>query len=1260
MKNEQTHIIKSQRYEVVLEQSSEAYSYQSKISYLQTYQIQSLLQKIMDKYSSEEFLDQFEEIVLDLGTVSPSNFEKEIFYRVEEALTTFLENNSFDNGTLKTGKRVQIYNKKIDQFAFFLKNGYVNWQVVTTERPEQLFLELIANNKEALIKLVKEQGQKEVIRTRMIAQLKDSFLEQIVEGVAGNEGIYINQYRQDIIRKQKSEKLIETATADFRKATWEIVLTYIFVEANGYYNRKSFLKLLIYKIAQKYRLTYKSLLRTIILGIKDRHDKGRKVLDFEKLLITLQEEAEKEGKTRNDYQKKGLKKEEQDFIKTLQYFMNYGSLPVGIDISSFQEFYKKVVSYIDNHPRIFTDFIDGWIQQSSKIDRLIKQFPDAILYKILSRSKNTIILKLTAFMSLVHKIAEQRLIEANSLKKIQGMILLKTYKKILHASGSEWREFLFQIILHITIDTELLEVLKKTESLLPSQENEIEMLYSELIINRIEVTGIEEVQVSEKVLSQVGVSERLYHVYNQRERSSVEEFKVFLEKEIHIEKTIKIVYTLLELCAKSKTYTTTEISEWVVKRVEELKTQGKYANHTSVIREILKLLRQLGIPETIVMGVEGALTILQKRKNKQLPAIKSSDEISRNIPDTIYKILIEQIYDQFYKQTEQNLHERITTLFLEFSNTYKVSVTYLKEGLKKQIANRKDVQLIKRIIEDISSESTITVQQKVINIQYKLDVIQYFSDTATLPWWAKDTQRSVVQEYLAEVITEFPERFLHWYRMAKNQYLLIGIMKEHTYDTFLGQINSSVSRQVFQIKEYIEQLLTKKIKQIRQVTQDHIHHIRHMIVSYAFKNGSIHTLDFTRYLINAIARVFTIEEDSINILLNEQIKDNKTTEFCDEVFSWLDSQVKRIASQDEVIEVKKLIEEQKDWESVIRFTPRKEVLFILKTIQKTKPAGLLFNLKRMAFRKQLISTLSHKEQLVLVQLFMDIPNQSKFTDMMTVFEKLRRHITGSQYQKIWAYFIETVLLTIAIDKPADWSVKRWCMLLTQSVWMLKDAIDPETILLTIAAETAGAIQNVLLQTREGIVQKKEEVFLIEEEVVFQETPEEIIGDAIYIKNAGMVILGPYIPMLFDRLKFTENGKFKNEDCIQKGIHILQYAVTGRAYEEEQQLALNKIICGIDIHTPVQKYVDIAPEEKELVKGLLQAIITNWSILKNTSIEGLRESFLRRDARIVIEEDSYILTVEQKSFDMLLDQIPWSIAKLKLSWMQKLLEVLWRQ
>ena len=68
--------------------------------------------------------------------------------------------------------------------------------------------------------------------------------------------------------------------------------------------------------------------------------------------------------------------------------------------------------------------------------------------------------------------------------------------------------------------------------------------------------------------------------------------------------------------------------------------------------------------------------------------------------------------------------------------------------------------------------------------------------------------------------------------------------------------------------------------------------------------------------------------------------------------------------------------------------------------------------------------------------------------------------------------------------------------------------------------------------------------------------------------------------------------------------------------------------------------------------MLAAAVEHWPALGNTSITGLRESFMQRRGLLRDDERGWQLQVETASFDVLLGRLPWSISIMKLPWMTK--------
>jgi hypothetical protein len=110
---------------------------------------------------------------------------------------------------------------------------------------------------------------------------------------------------------------------------------------------------------------------------------------------------------------------------------------------------------------------------------------------------------------------------------------------------------------------------------------------------------------------------------------------------------------------------------------------------------------------------------------------------------------------------------------------------------------------------------------------------------------------------------------------------------------------------------------------------------------------------------------------------------------------------------------------------------------------------------------------------------------------------------------------------------------------------------------------------------------------------------------------------------------------------------------------EYLLTLNKILCGLAVHTPVRRDIDLTQAEKDAVDGLIAAMIAHWKTVGNTSVRGMRESFLQREGRLRTKDGGWQLLVQSRAFDMLLDSLPWGFKIIRHAWMDCAVYVEWR-
>lgn len=191
---------------------------------------------------------------------------------------------------------------------------------------------------------------------------------------------------------------------------------------------------------------------------------------------------------------------------------------------------------------------------------------------------------------------------------------------------------------------------------------------------------------------------------------------------------------------------------------------------------------------------------------------------------------------------------------------------------------------------------------------------------------------------------------------------------------------------------------------------------------------------------------------------------------------------------------------------------------------------------------------------------------------------------------------------------------------------------------------------------------EEELHITESEQLFDNTRQP---DYIEIPNAGLCLLAIWFTRLFDMLGLLEereDGKkdLKNREARIRAIFILQRILTDEPREyKEQELAFNRILTGCPFYVPLPKTLVLTNKEIQTVESMLSGVKSNWDKLKNTSVRGFRHNFIERPGKLEQREDKWVLYVENRSYDILLDSLPWSYRQIRMPWLKKRIHVVWR-
>lgn len=195
--------------------------------------------------------------------------------------------------------------------------------------------------------------------------------------------------------------------------------------------------------------------------------------------------------------------------------------------------------------------------------------------------------------------------------------------------------------------------------------------------------------------------------------------------------------------------------------------------------------------------------------------------------------------------------------------------------------------------------------------------------------------------------------------------------------------------------------------------------------------------------------------------------------------------------------------------------------------------------------------------------------------------------------------------------------------------------------------------------KEAIRQVENKLNLPETEIPFPEEQPEIL----MVNNAGLCLLAPWFVRLFAILGYLDEEKKQFQDTASKvrAVFLLQYLVCGEEKPwREIELTFNRLLTALPGHVPLPKYLSLTEEERQTADSMIAGVKANWQQMNGTSVEGFRGSFLVRKGKLEREEERWLLTVEEKAYDILLETIPWGFRQIRLPWLKKYVQVKWHE
>lgn len=160
---------------------------------------------------------------------------------------------------------------------------------------------------------------------------------------------------------------------------------------------------------------------------------------------------------------------------------------------------------------------------------------------------------------------------------------------------------------------------------------------------------------------------------------------------------------------------------------------------------------------------------------------------------------------------------------------------------------------------------------------------------------------------------------------------------------------------------------------------------------------------------------------------------------------------------------------------------------------------------------------------------------------------------------------------------------------------------------------------------------------------------------VEVHDGGLCFIAPFLNNFFENLSVVTHNEFVNEYQKAKAYVILQYIVNGSVDYENINNSLAYYFAAKP-NLNIEKDVQLSESEIEECNILLHTIIGYIPNLQHLSIDSFQKEFLQREGVLYLNTNE--LTIQRKSIDVIMDNIPWNIHLIKLPWLKNIIKAEW--
>jgi hypothetical protein len=1224
-----SHIVSSLKWETTFDQKTEGYRLQERLSTWSKISLPREVAAIFNELCPPEQSWRIQSLELDLGSCDYNDLEFDLSRKIRSLLKEKIaELILYQNSQKQNG--IAVYNKEksiLDNLMIFLLEGYLPWNYQNKQGSvNQIMAELLQNNLAEIIAIIKATGMtNEEVRKRISWQFDEKNITKIIGALEPNNSGSIIEFNLIMTTIQVKETIVQTSTASFRKNLWFFILNFLLLERGTLFNKIAFMKSSILQMANHYNIAYADLILLIentIVKLSDKTTHNNNFIDSLKIL-TQEYETQKSNTYTPEIKpnywtifEQLLKDKKERKSKTAKNNLN-----------------ELIVALNNENKTKFNAIINQLFSNESFLVALIPDLNETSIKILFSRLDTTPSLLNMETVVYLNKLSKTLKLKTNSkdLWEIGILFLIKNknadnnaFLLFCTAELSRRNHLHQEQLLALFTNAKIPAAVKNNNSVLIY--TALNSIYChEISRNNSNYPAIHFKNLVSKLEMELLKNATKSIFFKDLQRSLIKTialhpkmaFEVMLSygnKEV-LKKILPLVLNreMLKLLVKTANYKKTKLVQTI-----------------QIVYEILDEKDQYDFPEELMTD---HLLLLGMQEILFHPEHNSS-------------LFLETIIVQLSKKVTHTRRDKYFEFITKLIQSKKIKSfgVAIKKTFLNQLKNNNSVDTLALalLIQNTSQNAQVELSQLLVN---------NFDDSGFASLRKKDNKES--ENILRYFLTNGTSIKNNW--IKKSAVFIINQSKPVSKTEINEALNELFWKTILQYSAYkgnemmFEKLLQKELKlYLKSINADEKQETIKTL--NGFNNNWFITesnaIAEDSILLNQKTSARSLEKkDTENILFTGKLYDKEKQELFTSII--LERKIPFGFNPSQTVEIKDILNE------IIKKDPKNFFKIIKKEF--IPEAQMDWLCRNISF---------HNLSIGISQLD---KNRESY---LRILEKFN-HVLGLMAIKGMApKELQSILLRKVLKAAAN---DNWRLIAIDKIWneliwdvVTKKGIAKKSFLMDVEKYIYQFPLSLQLSFREILQSEKQTVSTTKKTAILQkmnpikthQNPKTPLKQGIPVRNAGIVVLNNYIPILFERLKVLENNKFISNEFQINAVQFLQYVITGMNQTEETFLPLNKILCGLPLTDAVPDSIEISQDNQQLINGLIEAAISHWPEIGDCSIDGFRGNWLVRDGILVELEDKWELTVEKRAYDVLINRSPFAFSLIKYHWMEKPLHVIW--